>query len=866
MIKNGENLHNIHNTNNEINCYVFVGTFLKWTLFYTLMTIHWNNNANAFSIRDAVEQRVVRRSSFGVNFHYDSTIYAQSDTYNHYIVIPLPIRFNRTKPQAQLRDRHRRNGTSVEEAMLAAITREDNHIRAILDDIYQLIPEYTIANKRKRTYCLIYCSGIAEQQQLDRTNDALKALQDDAKHNTQIIRDATMQLASYSKLTENKFDALRFIINEQEQEHHNRDLLLLNAVNAVAVLINSFIPMELNMISLRTAILLLAKGQITSDILPSDHASRVLADINEHLQQNSKNHYLIHNDTKSFYHQTGNFFYRNGPYLHVALEIRLSIFRAPLHVFRVDPIALPVTSTKGQTHQSQLEIQPALIAINDVDDYYLTFQTMPQIKDKHYYQLSSHQHSTASKSIPTCLYALLIDNMTAATQLCRTYLKPGTPQPNIRYVGDNLVLFQSISNYSVIDRDSNVTHFQTNCTHCLKTVPCGSIIRSQHHMINIPDCPQQFNNNDNSTTYFIHNLHIIGQLLDTEILDRISASFTTEIEQNFTIPPIDFRDPIRLKDAFKIMDINKHDLASILNHTLQNGLIFDSPADHVIHIMQNTEAFYTIPPDTFTINWQAIQDFFLSPLFSMAFKALNILEAAAIIYLYLKLNRIMGMVAALNGAPQAIAQSVTPNMQELIHKHLAAKMETTTQYTSTSSNFNYTPLIAREYHPLDFFILIVLIAILAYIAARFARNKKRQNALQLYIDLTSAEKQVIIKLMSMPHSAQFYKLSADKFIERIYVTPGLFPKLNIIWPSLTISHKILNMQRKIPKQYHINWYQSYQVQKVLKAPFQALLFIRDGNEQTYRLAPIVGTRWEEIQPENAGNQAQSPYENPPGYV
>lgn len=624
------------------------------------------------------------------------------------------------------------------------------------------------------------------------------------------------------------------------------------------------------MIALRTAIIMLTQGKLTTDLLPPKHAKNILAAVNDHLQKAHKNQFIIHNDTASFYHQTENFYYRNNNSLHIGLKIRLSIFQSPLHIFRIDPIALPVASTKGQTHQSTLEQLPQFLALNDIDDFFLTFQSMPYLQDKFYYQLSSDQHKTVNKTIPTCLYALLTDDVTSATKLCQTFLKPGAPKPNIKYVGDNLVLFQSTDSYSITDKTGNITNAQTNCTHCLKTVPCGSIITSQHHIVNIPDCPEYLNNPDNTTTYFIHNLHVMGQLLETDILDEISASFTTDTEHNFTIPPIDLQDPVRLRDAFKILDINKHDLATVINQTLRNGLIVESPIEHAVYVIKNADSFYTVSTDTFRISWQSIKDFFLSPLINIGFKLLSIIEIGSIIYLYLRLNRLTGTVAALAGIPQTRAQT-TPKMQEIIQRYLAAKIETTPQPTPGNSRFNYTPMISEEFHALDFLVFTALTAILAYIAARFALYKKRQNTMQVYLDLVSADQHVIIKLAVLPHSTQFYKFSADKFIERIHVTKGLKPKLHIIWPGLTISHRILKAHRKLLTTYHINWYQAHKLQSILKGQFQALLFMRDGNEQIYRLAPITGTTWAEIQSESptggipVGNEV-SMYESPPQYV
>jgi hypothetical protein len=184
-------------------------------------------------------------------------------------------------------------------------------------------------------------------------------------------------------------------------------------------LLNSLLPAEVQLMNLKTSLMLLRHHHISTDLIPWEHAERIWQEIRSHVQQ-SKNYFLVHSEFQSLYEDTENYFFRIREQLHIGLKIKISNFQQPLQLFKIEKIPLPISGSKGQNHQSILGNIPAYIAINDFDSTYFTFQSKPILQDDRYYNPSTEQHQTADKSIPTCALELFRDNISNAVKLCDT--------------------------------------------------------------------------------------------------------------------------------------------------------------------------------------------------------------------------------------------------------------------------------------------------------------------------------------------------------------------------------------------------------------------------------------------------------------
>jgi hypothetical protein len=514
------------------------------------------------------------------------------------------------------------------------------------------------------------------------------------------MQTVTQQLASYSRVSDQKFDALKQIMQHQRV---NSDMLTQSIRNnqlALIALLNSLLPAEVQLMNLKTSLMLLRHHHISTDLIPWEHAERIWQEIRSHVQQ-SKNYFLVHSEFQSLYEDTENYFFRIREQLHIGLKIKISNFQQPLQLFKIEKIPLPISGSKGQNHQSILGNIPAYIAINDFDSTYFTFQSKPILQDDRYYNPSTEQHQTADKSIPTCALELFRDNISNAVKLCDTLLQPNLQPSAIKYMGDNLALLQNIDNYSITDYYGNIQSQPANCSICLKTVPCASKIQSGQHIIFTPDCVNTDRNDSANSTYYIPNLHIIAPLLNDELLKQLSAQFTLQMSPNFSLPTIDVQDEIKIKNAYKILDLKTDNLEIVINHTLSGGLIFTKPEEHIIHGLQHQGWSFSLPQ----VNWNTISEWFSSP-FNITLKVIVFFESLAIAFLFYRVSKLAGMINAMQTVPRALAKIDQAETIKAIEEYLQTRNN---KNTAGETNLIYSPRLSEEWHFMDVMVFFTLL-------------------------------------------------------------------------------------------------------------------------------------------------------------
>jgi hypothetical protein len=170
--------------------------------------------------------------------------------------------------------------------------------------------------------------------------------------------------------------------------------------------------------------------------------------------------------------------------------------------------------------------------------------------------------------------------------------------------------------------------------------------------------------------------------------------------------------------------------------------------------------------------------------------------------------------------------------------------------TSPKPFLNYQPQVSPDFHVLDFLIFLAVSIIALYLIFRFTTGKLRQNKMQIFVDIVGVQEHIMIKLMTLPHHSSLYTFQARIFVQRVFVTGCIMKQLHIVWPDLLIQHKLLSKKERLPLAVNITYYQARKLDRILSSPFELLLFIRDGNSPNFKLAPLEGTTWQQVQNEN----------------
>jgi hypothetical protein len=681
----------------------------------------------------------------------------------------------------------------------------------------------------------IYCSDVATQTDMD----LVKKYNEDASNvtarNFAKIQLAVEAMASYTKLSNQKFEALKYIIERQQYNAQMGSASVRKTQAFVGAIVNLFIPNALHLMNLHSALVLLKHNILTFDVLPLAQARAIMKQIRQHIKQWPMR-YLVDADELSLYREADISYFRTASTLHISLRVKVSSFQHPLHLFKIEKFDLEIPD---QDHTTILQDLPEYIAVNDYDPEYLIFHRRPELQKDKYYFMETQEHEILSKQFPTCVTALFHDKLSMIKRLCETYLQPFSDKPIMRYVGANLILLRNIPTYQIITGVDRSLTVVTNCTACLKTVPCGTKIQAEKHIIIISTCSIDLQGQQTQTPAHIINLHLLLPFLDEQLLKDFSTEFTFSNPIQMTLPNISVFKPQgdqKLSDAFQTLGMQAIHLTKAINQTLENGLVFQSASDHIVYKLSEEGFGHQV-----AVKWRAVQNFFSNP-FQIFTKIDMSLQWIAIAYLFYK-SRILtaALSARLISAQQMRAAS------DAQAKKLEEFMQQLNPVTPASSMFVYKPQLSEQYHVVDILIFITLVTIGIYLVSKLTVNRLKRNTTQLFAHIIGPQDDVLFKLMTLPHRSYLYRFKADTFVQSISITGILLPEVHIVWPSFKIQHKVLARTAYIPMTCSINYYQATKLRRILLSNFEFLLFTKDSDSPNFRLIPLEGSLWNKIE-------------------
>jgi hypothetical protein len=776
---------------------------------------------------------------------YIQVIKPYTEFYSHHLILDLPPRqlnaswdvVRSTHPtEMNKQPQQLINNLTQVDPLLTAMRQETLRIQQLIDTIYDLFVEVSpsaLANRKRRYWCIFYCSDVATQTDMD----LVKKYNEDAGNltarNFAKIQHAVEAMASYTKLTDQKFEALRYIIERQQYNAQIGTASVKSTQTFVGALVNLFIPNALHLMNLHSALVLLKHGILTFDVLPLAQAKSIMKQIRQHVKQWPMR-YLVDVDELSLYREADISYFRTASTLHISLRVKVSSFQQPLHLFKIEKFDLGVPN---QGHSTILQDLPQFIAINDFDPEYLIFHRRPELQKDKYYFMEHQEHEILSKQFPTCVTALFHDKLSVIKRMCETYLQPYSDKPAMRYVGANLILLRNIPTYQIITGVNRSLTVATNCTACLKIVQCSSKVQAGTQIAIIPTCSADQQGQQSESPAHIINLHLLTPLLDEKLLMDLSTEFTFSNPIQMTIPNISIFEPQKdqkLSDAFRTLGMQTIHLTTAINQTLEGGLIFQSASDHIVYKLSEEGFGHQV-----AAKWKAVQNFFSNP-FQIFTKVDMILQWIAIAYVFYR-SRILAAAVAVR---QVSAQR-TANISQAMK--LEDFLQQLNPVTPASSMFVYKPQLSEQYHVVDILICMALVTIGMYLVSKLTAHRLKRNTTQLFAHIIGPHDDVLIKLLTLPHRSYLYSFKADNFVQSISITGILLPEVHIVWPSFRIQHKVIARSARIPMTCGINYYQAIKLRRILLSNFEFLLFTKDNDSQNFRLIPLEGSLWKKIE-------------------
>jgi hypothetical protein len=190
----------------------------------------------------------------------------------------------------------------------------------------------------------------------------------------------------------------------------------------------------------------------------------------------------------------------------------------------------------------------------------------------------------------------------------------------------------------------------------------------------------------------------------------------------------------------------------------------------------------------------------------------------------------------------------TISFQRQLEEFLRQKSEKiSTPTTFFNIPFKYEPQVSRDFHVLDLFILLTIIAICLYLLWRNFRRRQQAHTFEIVLEIVNRYDRVKISLMKLPHTADSYVFSASEFISYLSLRGLQKPKLHIHWPTLKIKHRLLAMTIDLPPIHSVSYWTACKLRKILSSNYEVLLFTRQLNTNIYQIVPLLGSTWNSLQ-------------------
>jgi hypothetical protein len=369
--------------------------------------------------------------------------------------------------------------------------------------------------------------------------------------------------------------SLLSIVRDQKIHLQHLTATLLDAINCAGY--------ADQLVLLHDSILMLKHHFLTFDLLPFEQAKELIQQIDQHIRE-SGFLYLADKNPLSLYQNTDLYHFRVNETIHIELKLKVSPFTAPLSLYKLVTFSIRVDSE----HTSTLSRHPKYIAINDDDEMYLTFDETPTLQDDKFYFMGHGQHVLWPKSTPTCILAPFQDDLPTARSLCETLFEPFNQKPTAVHLGGDKFLFQNLPKIQLTSVEGATNEVILDSAPRSLYIPCNNNITSAAGVLYSSHCRVLPKATSIHITGSVANLHVLTCLIDDELMTKMRADISLTTSFNFALPKIElfeFEDP-QMEAAFRTLDQPQIPLSAVINQTLQDGIVYKSESDKLVHDLQ----------------------------------------------------------------------------------------------------------------------------------------------------------------------------------------------------------------------------------------------------------------------------------------
>jgi hypothetical protein len=187
------------------------------------------------TVSEAIQQKVLRRTNAGVTFRFQSQIVAHRENFVHHLIFDLPqhtssVQFECLQKELNLTVKDLVTPEFLPSPLSSILNRiisfQTNHVTRILENMYQLIPEISYnpnQNRGNRALCSICgefrktLEGVALVSDLEQLNEIVEKSGNLTQRRFESIEKSLGALSSYSRINDQKIEALSKIAQSLRQ-------------------------------------------------------------------------------------------------------------------------------------------------------------------------------------------------------------------------------------------------------------------------------------------------------------------------------------------------------------------------------------------------------------------------------------------------------------------------------------------------------------------------------------------------------------------------------------------------------------------------------------------------------------------------
>jgi hypothetical protein len=383
--------------------------------------------------------------------------------------------------------------------------------------VHDSIPQISKSDARrsKRSFWHFFGAATIEDVQILQQN--IENLQSATQISLQSFAHLAEKYSSFMNLSDQNLQNLAAALTKQTANTYRN----LRNINAAITFLFSLI---LGHSDFTDAALLLHHfehqiGELLAGRLPRHLITpRMLADVQGNITRFLKQYnvplHLAHQDIADLYENPQFVLSRRHNKIFITMHFPLSLTSLPMNLYQITALKLP-TDSQNQ-HASFITNLPPYVAYNPTQDWFLEFNTMPQISKASLYLLQHNPTALKHRTSPTCFLAVMQLDRETIQRLCQFAIQPYAAAPQIFILGDGKLLIQFLNQYTLVC--ANETQIHEGCQLCVIQVLCGCkfVAGNYQYFAKIAHCHSQ--TAAQNTVKYAVNVNYLHQYFNTSEL------------------------------------------------------------------------------------------------------------------------------------------------------------------------------------------------------------------------------------------------------------------------------------------------------------------------------------------------------------